>query len=172
VREEEGDIYIGDMRKNSVTRLQGRIAVKYQSVACNRGKSYTRLRLVTPPLASPILSAPASPKSPPLIYCTPLATQPRNVVSLPDISEDAARPPQRLVRAGAGHVCRYRLKRGAGASHMLGIFPAYKRAIHMAAPRAWGIRQFIDTLKGGHRRALGGYLGGYSSQHLAIIPYF
>jgi len=33
----------------------------------------------------------------------PLATQPRNVVSLPDISEDAARPPQRLVRAGAGH---------------------------------------------------------------------
>ena len=32
----------------------------------------------------------------------PLATQPRNVVSLPDISEDAARPPQRLVRAGAG----------------------------------------------------------------------
>ena len=69
------------MRKNSVTRLQGPIAVKYQSVACNRGKSYTRLRLVTPPLASPILSAPASPKSPPLIYCTPLATQRPDVVS-------------------------------------------------------------------------------------------
>jgi hypothetical protein len=48
----------------------------------------------------------------------------------PTIREDAARPPQRLVRAGAGHVCRYRLKRGAGASHMTGIFPAYKRAIH------------------------------------------
>ena len=42
------------------------------------------------------------------------ATQPRNVVSLPDIREDAARAPQRLVRAGAGYVCRYRLKRGRG----------------------------------------------------------
>ena len=30
------------------------------------------------------------------------ATQPRNVASLPDIREDAARPPQRLVRAGRG----------------------------------------------------------------------
>jgi hypothetical protein len=30
------------------------------------------------------------------------ATQPRNVVSLPDTRQDAERPPQRLVRAGAG----------------------------------------------------------------------
>ena len=30
---------------------------------------------------------------------------------------------------------------------------------------------FIEALKGGHRRALGGYLGGYSFQHLANIPY-
>jgi putative DNA primase/helicase len=42
------------------------------------------------------------------------ATQPRNVVSLPDTRQDAERPPQRLVRGGAG------------GSHMTGIFPAYK----------------------------------------------
>jgi len=28
------------------------------------------------------------------------------------------------------------------------------------------------TLKAGHRRASGGYLGGYSFQHPANIPYF
>ena len=40
-------------------------------------------------------------------------------------------------------------------------------------PRAGrGIRQFMYTLKAGHRRASGGYLGGYSFQHPANIPYF
>ena len=61
--EEEGDIYIGDRRKNPVTRLQGWIAVKYQGFACNRGKGYARLRpvtAVTPPLASILTTAAAS----------------------------------------------------------------------------------------------------------------
>ena len=44
------------------------------------------------------------------------ATQPRNVASLPDIREDAARAPQRLVRAGAGDVSGAVPEKPRGAS--------------------------------------------------------